>query len=123
MATDEGVRLTHPFFDDRFVTAIGRAGRPFGFGSRESAMQQIAGDVLPPSILVREDKTLYGELFVGHRTREFVASWDGVSGIDTAVVDPDVLRACSVDHEWAGVTSLALQSAWLASRSTRDAIV
>jgi asparagine synthase (glutamine-hydrolysing) len=116
MARDAEVSLVQPFFDPRFLQAMGESAPRLGFPSRAAAMRLHFGDVLPPKVLERTTKAVFDELHGGRWTREFAQAWDG-SGLDPALVDVQALRRewLSPRPSYRSVT--ALSAAWLASQS------
>ena len=120
LARDYDVLQIDPLLDLGFVEALGRCGGRFGFASRGSAMDFIAGDLLPRSIIERKDKAAFNTAFFTSVARSFVESWDG-SGLDTSIVDPEALR-----KEWsepfpAANSFMLLQTAWLAAHPVHTA--
>jgi asparagine synthetase B (glutamine-hydrolysing) len=94
-AADYGVRLLEPFYDPRFVRAMGRAAPHDGYLTRTHALEAHFSDLLPAEVLRRGTKAVFSEVAWGRHARGFVAEWDG-SGMDEAIVDVDRLR-----EEWA----------------------
>lgn len=118
MARDADVSLVQPFFDSRFIRAIGESAPRQGFPSRATAMQLHFSDVLHPRVVERTSKAVFDELHGGSESRAFAEAWDG-SGVDTAWVDPEALRRewLSPRPEYRSLT--ALNAAWLASPEAR----
>jgi hypothetical protein len=114
-----GGEVAHPFLDGDFLGAIARAGGRRGFASRPQALGELAGDVLPRSLLDRADKATFHGVFLTERSRSFARGWDG-SGVPIELVDTERLRdewlRPQPDFRSAGL----LQHAWLASRNVRD---
>ncbi|HUF89294.1 MAG TPA: asparagine synthase-related protein [Gemmatimonadota bacterium] len=113
-ARDADVTLVQPFFDRRFIRAIGESAPRTGFPSRAAAMALHFGDVLPPEIVARTTKAVFDELHGGRASREFASAWDG-RGLDPHLVDPEALRRewLAPRPEYRSLT--ALNAAWLAS--------
>lgn len=114
-----GVYACAPFWDRRVIAALARDGGVLGYGSRTTAMRRIFGAMLPDRVNARADKGSYEDVFWGPKTDEFIASWDG-TGLDTTLIDPDVLRRCWREQYWPGWTALPLQAAWLAADSRNE---
>lgn len=114
MARDAGVVLAQPFFEPRFIGAIGASAPRRGFESRAAAMALHFGDVLPPKMLERETKAVFDELHGGRSSRAFAKTWDG-SGLDPAMVDVELLREEWLSPRPAYWSLTALNAAWLAS--------
>lgn len=117
MARDAGVVLAQPFFEPRFIRAIGESAPRRGFDSRASAMALHFGDVLPSRMLERTTKAAFDELHGGRWTRGFAESWDGC-GLDPDLVDADLLRDEWLSPRPAYRSLTALNAAWLASKET-----
>ena len=115
MAEDAEVSLVQPFFDSRFIRALGESAPRLGFPSRATAMQIHFGDVLPPQIAERRTKAVFDELHGGRSCREFARLWDG-RGLDPALVDVEVLRREWLSERPAYRSLTALNAAWLAHR-------
>jgi len=114
MARDADVSLVQPFFDLRFLRAMGESAPRLGFPSRATALQLHFGDVLPPKLLERTTKAVFDELHGGQWTREFAQAWDG-SGLDPALIEPEVLRAEWLKPQPEYRSGTALNAAWLAT--------
>lgn len=94
-AADYGVRLMEPFYDRRFVRAMGRAAPQDGYETRTHALEAHFSDLLPPEILRRGTKAVFSEAAWGAHARGFAEQWDG-GGLDETIVDIGRLR-----EEWA----------------------
>lgn len=118
MARDADVSLVQPFFDQRFLRALGESAPRRGFPSRAAAMELHFGDVLSPKIVERTTKAVFDELHGGRESRAFAEGWDG-RGLDPALVDPEALRAewLKPRPEYRSLT--ALNAAWLASENPK----
>jgi asparagine synthase (glutamine-hydrolysing) len=115
MARDADVSLVQPFFDHRFIRAVGESAPRRGFQSRATAMKQHFGDLLPARVAERTTKAGFYELHSGPRSRTFAGAWRG-DGFDPALIDPEMLR-----REWLSKrpdfrSLTALNAAWLACR-------
>jgi asparagine synthase (glutamine-hydrolysing) len=90
-------------------------GGAVGFGDRTSAMAHLFSDLLPKETIDRSTKAEFGRAVWRDHARTFAATWDG-TGVDPAMVDPDLLRAAwsaenPVIHSWT-----LLHSTWLATQ-------
>jgi asparagine synthase (glutamine-hydrolysing) len=106
------VELRSPFLEPAVVAELALAGGPTGFVTRDAAMHELFGDLLPGALLTRPTKAGFSGALWGPATRAFTTGWNG-GGVDRAYVDVDALR-----HEWAQpapnfATILLLQAAWL----------
>lgn len=119
LAVDGGSRLVSPFGDPRFRVAFARLGGVRGFGSRTEAMQALFTELLPPDVLQRSSKALFGGVFWNRRSQVFARDWAG-EGLDPRWVDLDVLRRV---WSWDPAapdrpdfrSAALLQAAWLAT--------
>ena len=87
----DATNVEAPLLDPRFVAALSRAGGRHGWGDRSAAMRAIAAGVLPDAVLARRDKAHFDAMYFGTTTRRFAEAWTG-GGVDTALIDPDLLR-------------------------------
>ena len=76
-------------------------------------MAHFFGDLLPLEMTQRTTKAVFTESAWGPDSRDFAKRWDG-SGLDPALVDPDLLR-----RQWQLPkpdmrSATAIQAAWLA---------
>ena len=104
----------HPFFDDRFVTPFLGFGGRFGFHARTAALKALFTGLLPDTALRRVGKASFNTAAFGRESCAFAERWDG-TGVDTALVDVDALRACWQRDVVPGGTFMLVQAAWLAS--------
>jgi asparagine synthase (glutamine-hydrolysing) len=116
LGADTGTQVVHPFFSPGFLAALARQPAAERHESREQAMEMLVGALLPAALKGRSTKARFDEVVFQSHSRRLIAEWDGATGIDPALVDPDVLRA-----EWAKEIPDAhsaglLQSVWLATR-------
>lgn len=91
LAADGDSRLVAPFGDPRFRVAFARLGGAMGFRSRTEAMQALFDGLLPPPLLQRSTKAVFGGVFWNRRSHAFARDWTG-RGLDPSLVDTDVLR-------------------------------
>jgi Asparagine synthase len=115
--SDYDVVDVQPLLEPDFVAAYARMVGRLGLGTRTDAMNALFADVLPGPILSRRTKVLFNTVFLGEETKRFAESWTG-AGVDSSVVDPDVLRAIWLSDWPSNLSSGLLQSAWLADNST-----
>jgi Asparagine synthase len=114
IAAEFGVTVSEPLLEPRFLHALGRMGRPFGFTSRTEGMRAVFGDVLPAALIERYSKAAFNQAFMGDPTHEFAERWDR-TGVDPSMVDADRLRAEWLSERPSALSSLLLQAAWLCS--------
>ncbi len=110
-----GVNVHAPLAEPRFVAALARAGGARGWGGRTEAMRAVAGGILPDALIDRRDKAIFNAAFFGERALRFAHEWSG-RGLDTSLVDPDVVRRAWLDPEHQFRSALLLQQAWLHDR-------
>nr|WP_281386462.1 asparagine synthase-related protein [Jiangella mangrovi] len=110
------VRVAHPLLDDAFLAALARFGGRWGFAGRTDLMRILFGHLLPEAILSRASKASFDRAYMGEPTREFARTWDG-SGVDTALVDPEALRASWLSDRPSTLSGTLLQQAWLSARA------
>jgi hypothetical protein len=115
LAADAGTHVSHPLLDPGFLTALGSAGGPLGLGDRATIMIQVFGEVLPEDVCRRSAKASFGEVYWTEHAKAFAEQWDG-TGVDSDLVDPEVLRRVWSEDEPDTRSWLLLQSAWLAQR-------
>jgi asparagine synthase (glutamine-hydrolysing) len=114
LAADNDVELSVPLGDPTTVRAVAVACGPLGYPSRQSAMEQLFGDLIPPATTARPTKATFGEVVFGRHSREFAAQWSG-GGVDSDLVDSEGLaQAWAAPSNVDCRTILLLQSAWLA---------
>jgi asparagine synthetase B (glutamine-hydrolysing) len=112
LAADQGVLLTHPFHDARFLAALAALPPRQRPGSRTEAMRMLVGDLLPEPVLSRSTKARFDDVFWTEHARALVTDWDG-EGIDEEIVDIDRLRAEWTSPRPEAHTFTLLQSVWL----------
>lgn len=104
--------LVQPLSDPNLMAAMSMVGRTRGIGDRTDIMRSLFSSVLPDALLARPDKARFGAAFRRQTSETFINEWQG-DGVDTSLVDPEILR-----REWQsggtdGRSTLLLQSAWL----------
>jgi asparagine synthase (glutamine-hydrolysing) len=112
IAEGRDVLTVNPLIQPPVLAELALRGGPTGFRSRDAAMRELFGDLLPSEVLTRRGKAGFTEPFWGPRAAAFAAEWDG-SGVDARHVDVEAVRS-----EWSSErpdfrTSLLLQAAWL----------
>lgn len=90
-ADDAGTTLVEPFFDPRYVRAVGHHAPWEGWGSRSEAMRVHFGRLLPDEVIERTDKAVFTEVSSGTSSRAFADAWDG-TGVDPMLVDVEAVR-------------------------------
>jgi asparagine synthase (glutamine-hydrolysing) len=88
-----GAGVAHPLLDGGFVTALAGAYDRRGPLSRGRVVTDLAGHLLPPDVAFRQSKSDFTRALLSPDLRALVHAWDGVSGVDRALVRPDRLRA------------------------------
>lgn len=109
-----GSEAVTPLLEPGVMAAVGAEAGISGIGSRTEAMVRFFGDLLPPELLQRRTKAHFTRSVAAESTRAFVAQWDG-SGVDTDLVDPDVLREVWSRDEPDFRSGMLLQQAALAT--------
>lgn len=112
----EGARYAGPFLDTEFLSAMAHWGGKLGRGDRSDVMIALFEDVLPGPILSRVSKASFAGVFWGPRSRAFAEQWDGSTGMDPTIVDPDALRAAWLAPTPVYGAALPLHAAWLATQ-------
>lgn len=108
------VAMCHPFVEPPVLQALGRAGGFAGLRDRRHILELLAGDLLPPEIITRESKAVFGDSLWSGTAREFARTWSG-HGLDERLVDPAaVQRAWMEEPRPAILATTMLQAAWLA---------
>lgn len=114
LAAAHEVDRVSPLLEPEFVHAVARDGGFLGRGVRDSVVEHVAGDLLPPALVQRRSKAIFNRAYVGERSREFAQRWNGL-GVDPDLVDPCALRAAWLEDTPHFMTALLLQQAWLAT--------
>ncbi|HUQ47877.1 MAG TPA: asparagine synthase C-terminal domain-containing protein [Gemmatimonadaceae bacterium] len=114
LAAGVNAQALHPLHDRRFVAALARDLGPRGGGDRTSVMRRLFADELPDDVLSRKGKANFAVAYLRRYSREFARRWDGI-GLDTELVDPDLLRKAWLEWIVDPLSALALQAAWLSS--------
>ncbi len=114
VAADAGATAVHPFSHPSFLAALGAARGWRGYVSRDAAMADLFGDVLPAEVLTRSSKAEFMSACLAEHSRRWVDGWTG-DGVDGDLVDPHGLRIAWSDTRPDARALLALQAAWLAT--------
>ena len=93
-----------------------RRGGFLGPGDRTASLRALVPDLLPDEMLTRTSKAYFNNCYMARHTSEFAAGWDG-SGVDSELVDADVLRSHWLGEQQHFFTAALLQQAWLANVS------
>jgi Asparagine synthase len=113
VAGEHGVAVVRPFLDPAFLRAFsgetGWAGPP----GRTAAMRQVFEHLLPLPVLSRQTKAYTTSLAFGEASKGFAQNWSG-RGLDTTLVDVDLLRSCWLADRPPATSVMALQVAWWA---------
>jgi asparagine synthase (glutamine-hydrolysing) len=110
------VRVVHPLFEPEVLRALAQEGGAAGFGDRTAALHHLFGDVLPPAVIERRSKAVFGGVVWHESSRQFAREWDG-SGCDEALVVPEILRAAWRAEVPMFASWTMLHAAWLATRA------
>lgn len=116
LAAEHDVTVHHPLRGTEFIGALAADGGCWGYRGRTHLMRTLFGDILPDAVLARTTKARFNAVRFGSIEREFARSWDG-AGVDTELVDADVLRSHWLSDMPFGVTGPLLHAAWLAGES------
>jgi asparagine synthetase B (glutamine-hydrolysing) len=112
LGADMDVAYVQAFAEPDLVAAVAASAGLFGWTGRTATMRDLFGDLLPREILERRTKALFANAVFTHRTREFARTWNG-SGVNTDLVDPDVLRDIWLSPDPHAPSMSLLQQAWL----------
>ena len=82
------VEVWHPWFDARFLAALGSV-RP---GQTKSVLQELFGEPLPSHLLIPRRQLVRERACWNRHSRALVETWDG-EGVDPTLVDLEPLRA------------------------------
>lgn len=115
LALDHDVVSTSPLLDDRVIDALAKHGGRMGKGNRADVLRAMVGDLLPEAVISRTSKAEFTEAYTSERTRAFARAWDG-SGVDSELVDPELLRDEWLSDAPSSGTDCLLQAAWLANQ-------
>jgi len=107
-----GGTAAFPLLDDVFLAAVARSHRVRGFASRSEAYAELAGDLLPTSLIERRDKAIFHQVFIVGPTRAFAETWDG-SGLPVQLVNAEQARAEWLLPQPDFRSAMLLQQAWI----------
>ena len=110
LAAAHDVLFVSPFLQLDSLASFATEAGAAGFRSRQAALQQIVGDLLPAELLARTSKAVFDEAFSGRATESAINRWDG-DGFPLELVDPVALRTAMTTGASATRWSLGLQ--WL----------
>lgn len=110
LAAAHDVLFVSPFLQLDSLASFATEAGAAGFRSRQAALQQIVGDLLPAELLARTSKAVFDEAFSGRATESAINRWDG-HGFPLELVDPVALRTAMTTGASATRWSLGLQ--WL----------
>ena len=114
LGSDEDVLVIAPFAEADVVAGFANERESYSLSSREDAMCQLFGDLLPAEVLRRRSKADFSRLNSGPRTAEFVQGWEPKS-VDPALVEPGALRDVWTDDVFLDLRSIGLlKQEWLA---------
>jgi hypothetical protein len=108
-----------PFWDPRFLGAIGGLGGWRGLGTRTEAMGTLFGHLLPVDVQARDTKADMTASVWGKQCYDFARQWTG-SGLDPDVVDHDLVRRVWLSPRPYYSSALMLHAAWLADDVERQ---
>ena len=109
------VEYLQTFGEPAFVAAVAHSAGFFGWTGRTDTMMRLFGDLLPRAALERSTKAYFTHAVFTEHTRAFARQWDG-TGVDSALVDPDMLRENWLSDYPHAPTMALLQQAWLAGQ-------
>jgi asparagine synthase (glutamine-hydrolysing) len=109
------VTYVQAFAEPALVAAVAAESGFLGWTGRTATMRDLFGDLLPREVLERRTKALFAKAVFTRYTREFARAWNG-SGVDTALVDPDILRETWLSDDPHAPSMSLLQQAWLAQQ-------
>jgi asparagine synthetase B (glutamine-hydrolysing) len=108
-----GCRVVHPLAERAVLASLASAWPRRGPADRTDVMRSVVGDLLPRTIVEREDKAVLASVFIGKEAESFIEQWDG-SGVDAEWIDTQALREVwARRYPYAGSFNL-LHQAWLA---------
>lgn len=111
LAAGEDVHIAHPLTAPGLASSILR--RPeLADADRADRLKAVFGDLLPDELYERTSKAAFNRAFFGPHSRALASEWGG-EGVDTALVDPDVLRTIWKEEAPDGRSFMLLQSIWL----------
>jgi asparagine synthase (glutamine-hydrolysing) len=121
LAAEYDVSSLHPLLAPGVTAALARAGGPFGFADRTTAMRRLFAGVLPEAVLARRTKARFNGVVFNEHSREFVSRWAG-GGVDTGLVDVEELLRVWREPQVNALTFALLQGCWLAAHAAPQKI-
>jgi asparagine synthetase B (glutamine-hydrolysing) len=112
LGAEMDVAYVQAFAEPSLVAAVAAEGGFLGWTGRTATMRALFGDLLPREVLERQTKALFAKAVFTRYTREFARTWNG-SGVDTDLVDADILREIWLSREPHAPSMTLLQQAWL----------
>jgi asparagine synthase (glutamine-hydrolysing) len=112
LGRERDVLVVQPLMEAATLAEVAHVGGAAGFDSRDEAMRETFGHLLPEAVVTRGTKAGFGGPFWGPATRAFAAEWDG-AGVDERHVDVAALRSEWLSDRPDFRTSLLLHAAWL----------
>jgi hypothetical protein len=112
IAAGENTAIGHPLLDEGLWGAMATVAGRLGYADRPEGMRALFGDLLPTTVLGRQDKAVFDQAFCGPHAREAAARYDGASA-PPELVDPAALRAHWADSAQPYPQSLLLLQAAL----------
>jgi hypothetical protein len=109
------VAVVSPFTVPGVLAELAAAGGPTGFDSRDRAMHQLFGELLPDAVLTRASKAEFSGALWGPGVREFASGWSG-AGVDEHWIDTEALRREWLSEQPDFRTVLLLHTAWTESQ-------
>jgi len=110
----EDVEMIHPLCEPEVLSAAADEWGPTGPPTRRVALESVGGDLIPPSVRARSDKSWFDRVFWTNRARSVARSWNGEG------VDPLIVNGAGLRREWTRDPATPfvytlLQSVWLES--------
>lgn len=102
----------HPLVAGPVLEALAARGGFPGFGGRDDLVRLLFGGILPPAVLTRATKGAFSTPLWSSTAVAFAREWSG-QGVDTDLVDADLLREHWLDPERNLLSTTLLQQAWL----------
>lgn len=118
-----GTALAHPLLTPAFVRAAAAQGGRAGYKSRDEAMRQLVGDLLPDDVLTRQSKATMDDAVWTAETREAATDARLLQVVATDAALVPLVDIAELEVTWAQPhphyqSAALLQAAWLATAST-----
>src|SRR5262249_34306701 len=114
LGAEMDVTYVQAFAEPELVASVAAEGGFFGWTGRTATMRALFGELLPREVLERNTKALFANAVSTRYTKDFARRWNG-SGVDTDLVNPDILREIWLSNDPHAPSMTLLQQAWLAS--------